>query len=64
MKDEINKQSVQATLSLCTFRKASYNLFVFVDSYAKSTILAFLVIFCSKLNTLGAVLVYSFIFEN
>ena len=64
MKDEINKQSVQATLSLCAFWKTSFNLFVFVDSYAKSTILAVLVIFCSKLNTLGAVLVYSFIFEN
>ena len=51
MKDEINKEYVQAELPLCLFRGTSFNLFVFANSYAKSTILAVLVIVWSKLNT-------------
>ena len=34
MKVEINKQYVQATLSVFTFWETSFTLFVFADSYA------------------------------
>ena len=57
------KQYAQEILSLYTFWKTSYDLFILAVSYAKSAILGGSCQLSFELNTLVVVLVYSFVWN-